>query len=256
MNIHDFMAWDDWDELPEDKGEAFAVVVRRSSKKLEKKVAELREQATEENDWSLIHDAQYDFMTSMVGVAKSWDVPMFADYEMPEAYNFDSQSNRRFQADLNHFLAQMAAGQVTRRRELSVQLDDKTKSNIRGYVHGLKIAIDASNLSAARKSALLKRLNAFERELDGQRVSLIAISLIAIELLGHPGAVWQSAELAQRLVSNVLTSLGEGKAVEDEARAAALPPPQLKITASPRYAPDPPAKGPRESYDLNDDIPF
>ena len=256
MNIHDFMAWDDWEDLPEDKGEAFAIVVRRSSKKLEKKVAELRDQATDENDWTLIHDAQYDFMTSMIGVAKSWDVPMFADYEMPEAYNFDSQWNRRFHADLNHFLAQMAAGQVTRRRELSVRLDDKTKSNIRGYVHGLKEAIDASNLSEARKSALLRKLNDFERDLDGQRVNLIAISLIAIELLGHPGAVWQSAELAQRLVSNVLTSLGEGKAVEDDARAAALPPPPLTITSSPRYATTPAAKGPTDSYDLNDDIPF
>lgn len=256
MNIHDFMAWDDWEDLPEDKSEAFAIVVRRSSKKLEKKVAELRDQATDENDWTLIHDAQYDFMTSMIGVAKNWEVPMFADYEMPEAYNFDSQWNRRFHADLNHFLAQMAAGQVTRRRELSVRLDDKTKSNIRGYVHGLKQAIDASNLSEARKSALLKKLNDFERELDGQRVNLIAISLIAIELLGHPGAVWQSAELAQRLVSSVLTSLGEGKAVEDDARAAALPPPPLKITSSPRYATTPAVKGPKDSYDLNDDIPF
>lgn len=254
MNIHDFMTWEDWQDLPEDKGEAFAVVVRLSLKKLDKKVNELRAEGLEENEWSLIHDAQYDFMTSMLGVAKNWEVPIFADYEMPEAYNFDSQWNRRFQADLNHFLAQMAAGQVTRRRELSVELDSKTKSSIRGYIHALKEAIDDSHMTDARKSALRKRLNAFERELDGQRVSIVAISLIAIELLGHPGAVWQSAELAQKLVSNVLTSLGEGKAAEDDARAAALPPPQLKITAAPRYETAPARTA--TSYDLNDDIPF
>jgi hypothetical protein len=249
------MDWDDWNDLPEDKSEAFAWVVRRSSKKLDKRLVELRSEASDTDDWSPVHDAQYDFMTSMIGVAKNWEVPNFADYEIPDAYNFSAQWNRRFHSDLNHFLAQIAAGQVTRRRELSVGLDDKTKSNIRGYIHGLKGLIDTSHLSDARKAALLKKLTAFERELDGQRVSLIAVSLIAIELMGHPGAVWQSAELAHKLVSNMITALGEGKAAEDDARAAALPAPQIKITASPRYAEPAPVMV-RESYDLNDDIPF
>ena len=133
------------------------------------------------------------------------------------------------------------------------------KDDIRGYIHGLKGAIDASDLSEGKKASLRSKLAAFEAELDKRRVNLMALTYLIVDLLGQPGAVWASYELVQALANKTITAVHDQKSIEDEERALALPAPIKQITDARIATPPPPPPrpvGPRESYDLNDDIPF
>lgn len=85
---------------------------------------------------------------------------------------------------------------------------------------------------------------------------MLAVSLIVMEILGIPGSVWGSYEVVKKLSTSAMACVGEAKIVEDEERAARLPSPHLKITQASYQEPKPTPSYRKETYDLNDDIPF
>ena len=255
MNIAELVFPDEWPDLPEDNEEAFAKIITLAQPRLRERVREAQKWADENNDYSDINDAQHGFMSSLVGVAKTYAIPAFANQHMPRPADWDGDVNRQFHADLNHFVAQVTARTAIRSRQSSVAMDPKSKDRLRSYLHGLKTEIDKSSLSGPKKSALLERLAAFEKELDGRRVNILAVSLLVMEIVGIPGSVWASHELVQRLSGNVVQCVGESKVAENEAFAARLPAPALQITAA-EYEPKRVQDFRRQGFDLNDDIPF
>lgn len=256
MNISELVLAEEWADLPEDNEEAFARIITLAQPRLRDRVQAAQEWAEKSDDWSAISDAQHGFMSSLIGVAKSYNIEALADRHMPRPSDWDNNSNREFQSDLNHFVAQVTARSAIRSRQASVAMDVKSKDRLRSYLHGLKVEIDKSELSEPKKAALLERLAAFEKELDGRRVNVLAITLLVMQIAGIPGSVWASHEVVQRLTGNVIQCVGEAKIVEDEAIAARLPSPPLQITMAEYEKPTPASGLSSASYDINDDIPF
>lgn len=254
MNISELVMEEEWEDLPDDPEEAFAEIIRLAQPRLRQSEASIPDAFNENDHYEMVHDLQFGFMTSLLGVAKRFKIHAFADYHVPHPQDFDRSVNRQFQADLNSFLAQATAGRALRARETTVALTDETKSKIRSYLHGLKEIIDKADMLEPRKKVLLQKLADFERELDKRRVGVIQVALVAIALAGAPGALGASADIAAKLTSNIWQEIGQAKAVEDEARVAALPSPRAAISG-PEYAKRTEPKF-KTSYDLNDDIPF
>ena len=263
MNIYNLIDEGVWETLPEEPDAAFTRVVNLAQARADERFIDLRRIAedhdNERPDYTALQDAQYGFMSSLIGVAKGFEVSAFESYHLPAPGDFDNDYFRRFTADLNHFLAQHAARSAVRSRQLSVKLDGKPAQSVRAYVVSLRDAVDAANLSDSKKAALNKKLEEFQNELDGgNRISLLKVTRLAMEILAVPGGLWASGEVVAKLTTNIIQSFGEAKAVEDEAKTALLPAPDQKAITGPTYEEPKPSRFsvPRESYDLNDDIPF
>ena len=83
--------------------------------------------------------------------------------------------------------------------------------------------------------------------------------MLAIAILGLPGAVWTSADVVGRLTQNVLSIVAEAKLADDENRR--LPPTEPRAALMPPRQEDfgrrPPKAGDKSLADeIDDDIPF
>ena len=97
-------------------------------------------------------------------------------------------------------------------------------------------------MTEAKRQGLLNKLDAFERELEKRRVGILAVTLLTFEILAIPGGTWASAEVAQKLVTNVMQVIAEAKAKEDETRqlpARDLPKALTPPRTTPRQAAPP-----------------
>lgn len=256
MNIFDFVTQEELDGLPDDPRSAFGEIVRIATARLAGEVS--RHDTDDNNGWEAINEARHGYMNTLIGVAKSYDIEPFASLEIPDVKDHGTEDYRRFKARLDHFTAQLVIGNAIKVQRASVHIAPNVKDSIRGYIHGLKEAIDKSNLSEAKKASLRSKLAAFEAELDKRRMNLMALTYLIVDVLGLPGSVWASYELVQTLTNKTITAVHDQKSIEDEQRALAPPEPVKQITDA-RIAPPPPPtphRGPKESYDLNDDIPF
>jgi len=256
MNIDELLDPVDWEDLPEDADDAFAHVVRIAQRSAAPEFERLRVHANANDDYGALYDAQLGYLSSLIGVAKGLGVTAFADYHIPDARNFDQDYYRRFLADINHFSAQAAARRAIRSRQLSVRLEVKVVDSIRSYVHHLKDAIDQANMSDAKKANLQSKLKAFEHELDGgKRINILRVSLLVMEIIGIPGSVWATGEVAPKLGHNIMQAIADARHVEAENKASVEVEPKKAITAAVHE--QRPAQGSR-AHDLGlyDDIPF
>lgn len=78
---------------------------------------------------------------------------------------------------------------------------------------------------------------------------MLAVTLFTFEILAIPGGTWASAEVAQKLVTNVMQVVAESKAKEDETR-------QLPAKDAPKVLSPPRTIPGTTASNLDDDIPF
>lgn len=249
MILFDFITQDELDELPDDAPSAFIQFVAIAQRRLADYIRQL-DRGDDETNWRARQEAEHSFVNIVIAVAKRYEIEPFSKMDVPtfnQVQNNDAYSN--FKLELDHFTAQVVVGNTIRGKRDSVAVSEKTKASIRTYLSALRDAIDKADLSDARREALLKKLVEFEAELEKRRLSLLALTRLTLAIAVIPGGVWQSGEIAMKLVSNVIQAVGEAKAAEDEARALEAPAP---VKALP---PSPPRKAP-ETTVLDDDIPF
>jgi hypothetical protein len=255
MNIFDFVAQEELDDLPEDDHLAFAIFARHAQRRLAKATDEI--DGSDDSGWRLIEEWRYDFMNVVLAAAKRFGIEPFATMQMPTTNNFGDSVHRQFKADLDFYMTQLAIDNTLRDRRDSVPLSQTAKERIRNYLHELKQCIDKADLSESRKEALLKKLADFESALDGRRLSLLAVTRITLEIMMIPGGLWASQQITTRLVNNVLQTVAEEKVVDDQKRQLPpvappqkLMPPREAVLESKR--PQPAAF----DTDLDDDVPF
>jgi hypothetical protein len=126
-------------------------------------------------------------------------------------------------------------------------------------VRGLRECVDNANITDPKREVLLTKLDQFEIELEKKRLNILAVARVAFELLAVPGAVWASADVANKLITNVMQVVAEAKSAEAETRQfAPIAPP--KALSPPRDKDDapPPKRRPalRSTNAIDDDIPF
>jgi hypothetical protein len=258
MIIFDFISQEEIDDLPDDDPHAaFISFVRIAQRRLGERTALV--DATDSDSWAELEEARHGFMNVVIAAAKKYEIEPFASLSVPRLDQFDTKIHRQFKADLDHYMTQLLLDNSSRAKRDSVFISPDLKNDIRTYIHHLKEVIERSNdLGEAKRAALLQKLSEFEAELEKKRLSLMAVTLLTITILGAPGAIWASGEIATKLLTNILRVVGEAKITDDETRrlpSAAAP---MAITGPRPNDPDLVAKSKNKTTrgDLDDEIPF
>lgn len=251
MNFFDFIKQEELDDAPEDPALAFTYLVTIAQRRLSEETKSLN--GEDQYSYQVLEEARHGFMNVVIALAKVYKVEPFASLEVPRHQEFGSGVHRQFKLDLDHYMTQLLVSNSIRGRQDSVLIPPKMKDKIRSYIHGLKQAIDQSELSDAKRSALHAKLAEFEKELEKSRLTLIAVTRITIAILAVPGSLWASYELVQKLANNVLQTVGEAKVADDENRQLAPAPPRAALSPPRKEDGFPQAK---QGDDLDDEIPF
>jgi hypothetical protein len=246
MMIFDFITQDEMDDLPDDDPQAaftrFVEIARR-------RLADfLRSLDDDESGWHERKEAQHGFMNVVIAAAKRFEIKPLAKLEVPKASRFGSDDYDNFRTDLEHYLTQLLLSNSAREKRDSVLLTTEFKQTIRTYVFNLREIIEKSDaIDETKRRELLKHLADFEAALEKKRLSIMSVALVMIALAGAPGALGSSIDVANKLLLNILRTVGDAKHHDDAMRRLPSAAPVLAIT------------GPREdpaTADMDDDIPF
>lgn len=253
MSILDFVTQDELDDLDEDPRTAFMQLVNAAQRSLSAKVGTLDPE--NQYEWQKAEELRHSFMNVVVAAAKQYEIEPFYSMEVPQYSNFRDTDHRQFKSDLDHYVTQLVLSNSLRSKRDSVEVLPKTKEQLRTYLAGLKQCIEKGNMTDSKREALLKKLDAFEAELEKRRLSMIAVARLTYLILSVPGTMWASVDITHKLTTNIMQIVAEAKAAEDETKqilTAAAP----KALSPPRKeTPPPPARG-GFSDDLDDDVPF
>jgi hypothetical protein len=247
MMIFDFITQDEMDDLPDDDPqEAFTRFVEIARRQLADRMTVASD---DEQGWHERSEAQHGFMNIIIAAAKRYDIQPLARLSVPRATKFNSDTYREFRSYLDHYLTQLLLSNSSRAKRDSVLLTQDFKSTIRAYVFNLRELIEKNeDIDEHKRDNLLKQLTAFEQALEKKRLNLLAVTVLAITLLSAPGALGASVDMASRLITNILRTVGEAKAHDDATR-------RLPSAASPLAITGPRPEETR-NHDMDDDIPF
>jgi hypothetical protein len=251
MMIFDFLTQDEMDDLPDDDPQsAFTRFVEIARRRL---AEQLDKFGDDEAAWHLKTEAQHGFMNVVIAAAKRFEIEPLASLSVPRTTKFDSDVYREFRSDLDHYLTQLLLSNSARAKRDSVLISPELKTSIRKYVFNLRKLIEESEtIDEGKRASLLKHLAEFEAALDKKRLNLMAVTMIAITLAGAPGALGASAEIANKLLVNILRTVGEAKVLDDATRQ--LPPAAAPLAIT---GPRPPQVSDfGSSASIDDDIPF
>ena len=123
---------------------------------------------------------------------------------------------------------------------------------------GLKECVEKANMEPSKRKILLNKLEEFEKELEKRRVNFGQLALLAIAVLGAPGSIGDSFNLAQSLFTKITTVIAEAKQLEDQTRQIG-PQTAPKTLSPPRRPTDTSQKtswAPEPGGSLDDEIPF
>lgn len=256
MLIFDFITQAEIDELPDDDPQlAFARFVEISQRRLSEKI---RDTENDEAGWHIRNQAEHGFMNVVIAAAKRFEIDPLASIVVPRATKYDSDLYREFRSDLDHYLTQLLLGNSARAKRDSVLIPAELKRTIRTYVFHLRELVENdADLDESKRQKLLGHLADFEKALDNKRLNLLAVTVLAITLLGAPGALLASGEPAYRLLANILRVVGEAKIADDANRQLPSVAPPLVLTAPRPLKQSEGESGKHSSFDeIDDDIPF
>jgi len=251
MSILEFLTQDELDDLDEDPRIAFMQLVNTAQRSLSAKISGL--DPDNQYEWQKIEELRYSFMNVVVAAAKRFEIEPFHSMEVPQYSNFRDGDHRQFKSDLDHYVTQLVLDNSLRSKRDSVEVLPKTKDQLRTYLSGLKQCIEKGNMTDAKREALLKKLDAFEAELEKRRISMLAVARLTYLILSVPGTMWSSVDITHKLTTSIMQTVAEAKAAEEETKQ--LPAPAApKALSAPRK--EPPATKGGFSEDLDDDVPF
>lgn len=255
MNIFDFLKQDEIEDAPEDPAMAFTYLVRIAQGRFDERQNELAQNDVEGYAWE---DARMGFMSTVISLGKTYGIEPFSGLEVPRFSKFGYDDFRQFKADLDHYLAQLVMGNALRARRDSIKLSTEAKARIRTHLHHIKDHIDKTEMPEAKRAALHAKLAEFEAALEKDRLNILKVGAWVLGILSVSANVAQLADSQSfhKLVSNVMVTVGEEKAVDDENRK--LPPVDPMPLMLPPRRDDDFGKPTRDlfSANLDDEIPF
>ncbi len=257
MNIFDFISQEQLENLPEEPRMAFAAFVKCSMDSLKKSFENM--DLNEEQEWNDYQRARLDMMNVILAASKRFEIEPFASMQVPRVGSNNHQEINQFESDLHHYMTQIVLDNVLRQRSDSVKLSETARDRIRQHVHHLKKCVDESELDESKKRVLHNKILEFESALDKQRLSLLKVSWISIQILAIPGAMWTSADVVNKLMGNIAQTVAIEKSAEEDER-------KLPVQSEPK-ALLPPRQdgwgiglsensGGAFDNDLDDDVPF
>lgn len=252
MNIYDLVLPEEIEELSDDASEAFAEFVRIAQSRYRDWV---KDTADDEEGWHFLREARLGYVSTIIAAGKMYNVEPFSGKSVPEVRNFSSDDFDQFKSDLDHYIAQIVLDKGIRRKRDSVGIDETSRTQIRTYLSGLRECIDKADMEESMRANLLKKLADFEAVIDKKRVSLLAVTLVSVALLGAPSSVWGSADIVHRLVTSMIGVVAEAKIIEDASRK--IPPIEKPALLQPPRPNIEKHKNPAPAFENDDDdIPF
>lgn len=254
MSILEFVTQDELDNLSEDPQIAFMELVNAAQRSFSAKIEPFS--SDDQNDWHRIEDIRYNFMNAVIASARRFEIEPFSSMAVPTYQKSRDGDFFQFKSDLDHYITQIIIDNSRRSRRDTVEIPDLSKQKIRTYITALRKCIEDSHMADSKRAALLKKLDAFESELEKRRLSMMDAARLTYLVLGVPGTVWASVDIVHKLTNNIMQTVAESKHTEDEKQQLppAVPP---KALVAPR--PPEPARTPRPGAfdsDLDDDVPF
>jgi hypothetical protein len=246
MTILNFVSQDELDDLDDDPRIAFMELVNHAQRRFAEQSERLDPDV--QSEWERREELRHSFMNVVIAAAKRYEIKPFVSMEVPRLTDFKQNVDyRQFKADLDHYITQLVIDNSIRAKHDSVAILPNSKDRIRSYVHGLRQCIEQANMTESKREALLTKLDQFEAELEKRRLNILAVAYIALELLALPGGVWASAEVANKLITNVMQTVAEARLAEQETRqlAPSTPPKALSPPRAEEAVPVP-----------DDEIPF
>lgn len=258
MTILKFVTQDELDNLSEDPRMAFMELVDHAQRRLSEQTSKF--DPDNHYEWNKKFELEKSFMNVVVAAGKRLEVQPFANMEIPRHQNFSNNDYDQFKSDLDHYITQVVIDNSVRAKKLSVEILPKSKDQIRSYVHGLRDCIEKANMQSSKRKMLLDKLDDFEKELEKRRINFVSLSVLAISIVGAPGATWASIDIAHKLITNITQVFAEAKQVEDQTRRIG-PETTPKALSPPRPPKDKGDKHPswqssQQGGDLDDEIPF
>jgi hypothetical protein len=254
MGIFDFITQDQIDDLPDDDPQsAFIAFVRIAQRRLGE-ITKAIDTSSQES-WTDLEDARHGFMNVVIAAAKKYQIEPFVSLSVPRLENFDEKIHRQFQSDLDHYMTQLLLDNSSRSKRDSVFISSELRSSVRSYTHHLRQLIEkADDIDDGKRQALLRKLSEFEQELEKKRLSLLAVTIFAITLLSAPGGIGASADMASRLVTGILRSVGEARVADEAVRR--LPSSEAPMAITGPRPNDAPLVKQGSQNEMDDDIPF
>lgn len=246
-------------ELPDDPRAAFGMVLRRAELYLADALRGVDD--SERSSWHGYETAQHTAMNTIIAVARRYEIEPFASMAVPLRRNFSSEQFIEFKVELDHYAAQLILDNSIRHKREAIAIESKVKGRLRQHVSGIKTLIDQSELSEPQRSILLKKIADFETALERPRVNVLTLiaSIAGILTVTATFAQLGDSPTMQKLISTILATIGEAKAIDDATREfppgepprALLPPRPLAIRDETQG--NPRAKQP---LNLDDETPF
>jgi hypothetical protein len=251
MSILDFVHQDDLDDLDEDPRTAFMQLINAAQRTLSAKIDAL--DPDNQFDWQKIEELRYSFMNVVVAAARRFEIEPFYSMEVPKYSNYRDTDHRQFKSDVDHYVTQLILDNSLRSKQDLVEILPRTKDQLQTYLSGLRQCVENGNMTDAKRTALLKKLAEFEGILEKRRLNMMTVARFAYLILSVPGTVWASVDITQKLTTNIMQTVAEAKAAEDETKqipSVSAP----KALSAPRK-PDAPAPA-GWGDDVDDDVPF
>jgi hypothetical protein len=201
----------DYDDLPEDDGEAFCLLEGISRDRLH---------AAERDDRGDLHyEDMLRYMNEVSAIASEFNLTGL-DYD-EDADNY-SREFARFTRAVDAKLAQIRVQRARRDRRNSVALSGSSREKMQHHLERLKAEVSASSLPKKRQTSLLDKIAEFEAELAKPRFNLaLAMSLMAmVTATAHDGG--EILTSAPSITKAFLEIIGKEKQEETD-RQATLP---------------------------------
>ncbi|MEI5689027.1 hypothetical protein [Sphingomonas kyungheensis] len=253
MSILNFVTQEQLDGLDDDPRMAFMELVNVAQRSLSSQLS--RFSGNDEGEWRDMEDLRHSFMNVILAASRRYEIEPFASMDVPRIN--DDLNFRQFKSDLDHYVTQLVLDNSLQARKDAVAILPKSKDKIRGYISALRKCLENANMTEAKRSALLKRLDELERELEKRRANMLLVAKLAFEVLAIPGSVWASAEVATKLIANISQQVDVSREADQAARSLIQsgPVPALMPPRKSSPPPPPPSRGGFVD-DFDDDVPF
>ena len=235
-----FLKDEDFDDLPDDDGEAFAKLEAISRDRL---LALQRDG----ND-NLPYEEIMGYMNEVTALAEQYDIPDIIYERDPNSiYSAFGDFTRR----VEFRTVQIRAQRARRDKRNSVAISGPGRERIQHHIERLKEEIQAASINEKRKRALMERIIDFEAELAKKRFNLAEAMMLVALVAASANDLGGAFDGVAKIVHSISEAIGTEK-LEDEERRRLLPPREpFKAIQDMR-----PEKG-AASFDSEDgDVPF
>lgn len=215
MNIFTYITQSELDNLPDDPQRAFIELVRICQTRfLDLEPSEVSDQETYDRQKRL----RYSYMGIILAASQQYDIEPFASMVVTKFRDFDDNDFEQFRNDLDFFVTKQVLTNNSKSKRESILITPELKDSLHTYVSGLRKALEEANdIDDRKRKTLLEKLDEFELELEKKRLSLLSVAIIAITILGAPGSLGSSAEMAHKLFSNIFQQVHNAKAADERA---------------------------------------